>query len=130
MASTTTRIKPIRIKNETADYFESKPLNRMVESLGDLLRLGKIRFDGENLIIKGQTNVDLADISEMANLMRVSTEKLLGDIREELENGDLYYIDGKLRNARYTELENICERKNIDIDNLLMKVIRDIENGK
>ena len=130
MASTTTRIKPIRIKNETADYFEGKALNRMVESLGDLLRSGRLHFNGENLIIKGETNLDLADIEEMANLMRVSTETLLADIKTQIENGDLYYTDGKLRNTRYTELENICERKNVNIDNLLMRVIRDIENGK
>lgn len=131
MASTKTRIKPIRIKNETADYFENRPLNRMVESLEELLRSGKVRFDGENLIVKGSdSNIDLSDLSEMANLMRVPTEKILSDIKDMIEEGTLYYENGKLINPRYEELELVCERKNVNIDNLLMKVIRDIENGK
>jgi len=131
MASTKTRIKPIRIKNETADYFENKPLNRMVESLEELLRSGKVRFDGENLIVKGSSaNADLSDLAEMAELMRVSTEKILSDIKDMIEEGTLYYENGELINPRYAELESVCERKNVNIDNLLMKVIRDIENGK
>ena len=87
MASTKTRIKPIRIKNDTADYFENKPLNRMVESLEEMLKTGKVRFDGENLVVKGGSDSnadlsDLSDLSEMADLMRVSTEKILSDIKE------------------------------------------------
>ena len=131
MASTTTRIKPLRIKNDTADYFEKKPLNRMVESLEELLRSEKVRFDGENLIVKGSdSNIDLSDIEEMANLMRVPTEKILSDIKEMIEEGTLYYENGKMILPRYAELESVCERKGVNIDNLLTKVIRDIENGK
>lgn len=116
MASTTTRIKPIRIKNETADYFENKPLNRMVESLEELLREGKLKFDGENLVIKGQSaeKTDISSIAEMANLMRVPTERLLSDFRELLEDGTLYYSNGKLVNPRYEDFERACEGKNID----------------
>lgn len=103
----------------------------MVESLEELLRSGKVRFDGENLIVKGSdSNIDLSDLSEMANLMRVPTEKILSDIKDMIEEGTLYYENGKLINPRYEELELVCERKNVNIDNLLMKVIRDIENGK
>ena len=116
MASTTTRIKPIRIKNETADYFENKPLNRMVESLEELLRSGKVKFDGENLVIKGMTaeKTDITAIVEMAPLMGVTTEKLLSDFRELLEEGSLYYSGNRLVNPRYEELERACEGKNID----------------
>ena len=116
MASTTTKIKPIRIKNETADYFENKPLNRMVESLEELMREGKIKFDGENLIIKGMTaeKTDISSIEEMAGLMRVPTEKLLSDFRDLLEEGTLYYSNGKLVNPRYEEFERACEGRNID----------------
>ena len=131
MASTKTRIKPIRIKNETADYFENKPLNRMVESLEEHLRNGKIRFDGEDLIIKGSdANVDLSDLSEMANLMQVTTEKLLSDIKDLVEIGDIYYINNKLRNPKYAELEDLCERRGVKIEYIITKAIREIENGK
>lgn len=33
MSSKTTRVKSIRIKNETADFFRDKPLNRVVENV-------------------------------------------------------------------------------------------------
>lgn len=36
MSSKTTRVKTIRIKNETADFFEGKPLNKVVESVHTL----------------------------------------------------------------------------------------------
>lgn len=120
MASSTTKIKTIRIKNDAADYFENKPLNRMVESLGELLQSGKMSFDGENLVIKGQKGegnapqTDISSIEEMAGLMRVPTEKLLSDFRDLLEEGTLYYSNGKLVNPRYEEFERACGNRNID----------------
>lgn len=123
MASTITRIKTIRIKNETADYFEEKPLNRIVESLADLLQTGKVSFNGESLVVKGG-NEDLTDIEEMAELMRVPMNKLLSDFRELLEEGTLYYANGKLINPRYEEFEDICLRKKVDIDKTITNVVR------
>ena len=120
MASSTTKIKTIRIKNETSDYFENKPLNRMVESLGELLQSGKMSFDGENLVIKGQKEegnvpqTDISAIEEMAGLMRVPTDRLLSDFRDLLEEGTLYYSNGKLVNPRYEDFERACEGRNID----------------
>lgn len=75
-------------------------------------------------------NKDYESISEMANLMRVSTEKLFADFRDLLENGDLYYTNGKLRNPRYEELEDLAERKGANLDKILSKVVRELENGK
>lgn len=123
MASTITRIKTIRIKNETADYFEEKPLNRIVESLADLLQTGKVSFNGESLVVKGG-NEDLTDIEEMAELMRVPMNKLLSDFRELLEEGTLYYANGKLINPRYSDFEDICLRKKVDIDKTITNVVR------
>ena len=120
MASSTTKIKTIRIKNETSDYFENKPLNRMVESLGELLQSGKMSFDGEDLVIKGQKGeenvpqTDISAIEEMAGLMRVPTDRLLSDFRDLLEEGTLYYSNGKLVNPRYEDFERACEGRNID----------------
>lgn len=38
MSSKTTRVKTIRIKNETADFFKDKPLNKVVENVHDLAK--------------------------------------------------------------------------------------------
>lgn len=63
-------------------------------------------------------------IDEMANLMRVPTEKLLDDIKELLEEGTLYYSNGKLVNPRYEEFERLCELKKQDADRMITNVVR------
>ena len=36
MSSKTTKVMSIRVKNDTAEYFQDKPLNRIVERVHDL----------------------------------------------------------------------------------------------
>ena len=38
MSSKTTKVMAIRVKNETAEFFSDKPLNRIVESVHDLVK--------------------------------------------------------------------------------------------
>lgn len=55
--SKTTRLKTIRIKNETADYFTDKPLNRVVESVHELAKEEKIEIKGDGkVVIQCDTN--------------------------------------------------------------------------
>ena len=58
---------------------------------------------------------DYESIEEMASLMKVSMEKLLSDFRDLLEEGQLYYSNGRLINPRYEDFEKACEGKDIDI---------------
>lgn len=69
-------------------------------------------------------NKDYESIEEMAVLMKVTPEKILSDIRELIEEGDLYYSDGKLINPRYEDFEQLCETKKQDPDKVIMDVIR------
>ena len=145
MGSTRTTTKTIRIANEVAEYFEKKPLNRAVESLYGLLTSGKLKFDGENLSVECthqnpeksvqkpievytlDKNIPKSDyelLAEMANLMRVSTDKLLSDFRQLLEDGELYYSENRLVNPRYEDFEQLCETKKQDPDKVIMNVIR------
>ena len=131
MASTITRPKAIRIKNEAADYFDKLPLNKIVNSLYELMLSGRVEFDGEDLKLKGCTPgkdkgvpADLKDIEEMAVLMRVPTETLLSDFRQLLEDGVLYYSGNRLINPRYEDFERVCEAKKQDPDRVIMNVIR------
>lgn len=133
MASTTTTTRTIRIKNETEAYFKDKALNRAVDSLAELLKNGSLKFDGETIQIMGgrkEEKTDCDSILEMACLMRVDVDYLLKLIKDLLENGDLVYSNGKLVNPTYEELEAVCDEKKINKENLIYKVIRDIENGK
>lgn len=54
MPSKTTKVKSIRLKNETADYFCDKPLNKVVESVHSLAV-------EEKLIVKGDGEVVIPD---------------------------------------------------------------------
>lgn len=146
MASTRTTTRTIRINNEAAEYFKEKALNRAVESLYGLLTARTLSFDGENLKVgcvhqKSEKifsdrsedekevctpNEDFEQIEEMAGLMRVETGKLISDIKELLESGDIYYSGGKLVNPRYEEFESLCERKKWDIDKTIDKVVREM----
>lgn len=82
-----------------------------------------------HILINGKSGVpqnkgDYEEIAEMASLMSVTTEKLLMDIRELLEEGSLYYSEGKLVNPRYEEFERACKGKNID--RILDSVVRSL----
>jgi len=150
MASSITTTRTIRITNETAEYFKEKPLNRAVESLYGLLTDGTLTFDGDDLKVgcvhqnqkneveNGPVCTPKSDevctpkrdnyelIAEMATLMRVDIDKVLRDIRELLESGELYYSNGTLRNSRYEEFENLCEAKHVSVEKVLLKVMREI----
>lgn len=63
---------------------------------------------------KDTPKADLESIAEMARLMQVSTEGLLTALNEALEEGTLYYSNGKLVNPRYEEFERACGDRNID----------------
>ena len=89
-----------------------------------------IEQNGGTPIEKKAEKTDLDSISEMAALMRVDVDYLLKLIKDLLENGDLVYSNGKLVNPTYEELEAVCDEKKINKENLIYKVIRDIENGK
>ena len=71
-----------------------------------------------------EPKTDLEQIEEMANLMRVEPDKLIRDIKDMMEEGTLYYSDGKLRNPAYEEFENRCAEKKIPIDRVLSKIMQ------
>ena len=73
---------------------------------------------------KPAEKTDIEAIAEMACLMGVTTEKLLSDFRELLEEGTLYYSGGRLVNPRYEDFERACEGKNID--KILESMIRSL----
>lgn len=145
MASTKTRIKPIRIANETADYFEGKPLNRMVEGLCELLESGKITFDGENLKVEGvyteksekksgiSPNKDLEEIESMAKYFGMSTEEVLKGIYNGLNDGYLTVEDGKIVGLPEVDLDNLkeaCHERGIGMQEAIDKTVKNLRSGK
>lgn len=151
MASTKTRIKPIRIANETADYFEGKPLNRMVESLCEMIQSGKIEFDGENLKVKGVYTDKISQKSEASPSKYEIDEKILDDLAtmqtfmggsvgemirlfdEAVNEGVITYDNGKFVGNTDIDLgrfKEACHDINRDPQEILDKVVGMIEKGR
>lgn len=145
MASSKTRVKPIRISNETADYFEGKPLNRMVESLSELMQEGKIEFDGEDLKAKSvytsknaenlvlSHEKELKEIESMARFFGLSTEEVLKGIFEGLNDGYLTVEGGKIvgvPEVDLTELEEAARERNMTVEVVIDRTIKNLRSGK
>lgn len=151
MASTKTRIKPIRIANETADYFEGKPLNRMVEGLCELLESGKITFDGENLkaesvytqnseekssLLLKKWNIDekdLEDLATMATFMGGSVGEMIHLFDEAVNEGAITYEGGKyigVPEYDLSKLEEACHERGIGMQEAIDKTVKSLRSGK
>ena len=133
MASSKTRIKPIRIANETADYFEGKALNRIVESVHHLLESGGLEFDGEEIKIcseKGvytENNPVLEDIGMMAELFGIETGEMTEQFCEMLNDGLLTVSKGKLEIVmpEWAErFEETCHDRCMDVERTMEGVLK------
>lgn len=56
MSSKTTKVMAIRVKNDTAEYFQGKPLNRIVESVHTLAERKKIEIKGNGDVVVCSSN--------------------------------------------------------------------------
>ena len=57
MASRITQLKTIRIKNETAEYFRDKPLNRLVDSMCEKMKEHTLEIEGEEICVIYKYNI-------------------------------------------------------------------------
>lgn len=135
MASTKTRTKTIRLANETADYFENVPLNRVAESVHALLEKGTLTFDGEKIKITGGTpNNDTysANLDGMAGCFGLSGKELLGSVVSGLETGDLTVENGRLVGAEeqwVSDFRDACHDKGVPCERVAEKAIQSIKRG-
>ena len=138
MASTITRTKTIRIANGTADYFEDKPLNRIVESVHELMESGRVRFDGQSLKFTADDGVDTAkmsvlkDIEEMVDLCGGTLDAFLEDVNRGLNDGTLVVEDGKLMmpEVNTDEFSQVCHDKCLDPQEVLEKATQAVKRGQ
>lgn len=79
----------------------------------------------EKTTSRGTPNKDYESICEMASLMRVEPGVIIEQIKDLLESGELYVSGGRLVNPRYEDFESLCERKKLDADKIIEKVIRE-----
>jgi hypothetical protein len=135
MASTVTKVRPIRIANETAEYFEGKPLNRIVESLHSLMERGDIEYDGE-LKIKQSNGVytpEIEDMISMCSLSGLPYEEAMKEVHRLMEEGVLQLSSRGItvEKASWVErLEDVCHEKCLPIEKTVESVIKAIERGQ
>lgn len=129
MASTKTRTKTIRLANETADYFERVPLNRVAESVHRLLESGVLEFDGE-IKVNGSPDYPvevMKDIDTMAGLFGVSTKDIIEGVGELMNDGSLSVENGRLVCTLpewVTRIEDMCRDKGIPVEKVVGMVER------
>lgn len=92
-----TRPKTIRLRNEACEYFEGKPLNRMVESLYRYMDNEQIEeVDGE-LVVKGAFMVDkeiVHDLELMCELYGITFDEMFTELHRALDVGEIDVKEG------------------------------------
>ena len=133
MASTKTRIKPIRIANETADFFEGKPLNRIVECIHQMILSGTLVFDGEEIRVNGVPKKTIDGINEMGELAGLSFAEMLAQFLKMMEEGYLMYEDDgrilPMKEEWQEELEALCRSRGLTLEEVGLKTIQALKNG-
>jgi len=83
MASHRTRLRTIRIRNDVADYFEGKALNRAVEDIYDKIVDERVRFTGEGIEIIER--YDMSAFERACKRIRVQPQRLIDNLAKEME---------------------------------------------
>lgn len=139
MASTKTRTKTIRLANDSADYYETVPLNRIAECTHHLLESGKLVFDGENLKIpsRGSVHTDnyasvIEEFDEMASCSGISLDDLVSGLFTLLENGSITIENGVLSagtSSWASEFESVCHDLCIPVEKAAEGAIKALKRG-
>ncbi len=82
MASKTTKVVSVRLRNEIAEWLEGKNLKEIVENL----------YEGQ----------EVDDLLEISFLYDISPQDLVSDIKDMLDKGELIIEDGKLKKRYVT----------------------------
>lgn len=93
-----TKPKTIRMRNEAVEYFEGKPLNRMIESLMRYLEEGRIEEVGGELVVKGAFMVDkkiVDDLELMGEMYGMSFDDMFRELHRAIDEGEIDVEDGR-----------------------------------
>lgn len=128
MASSITKVKAIRIANETAEYFEGKALNRLVERVHSLLVSGEMTFDGENVRLKGKpAGKDWEELAYMLGFFGLTVDDFVKEADTAIAEGVLTFSKGRLVCVVpdwVEKLSDYCHDKGIDVDKFVEKCMQ------
>lgn len=86
------------MRNEAVEYFEGKPLNRMIESLMRYLEEGRIEEVGGELVVKGAFMVDkkiVDDLELMGEMYGMSFDDMFRELHRAIDEGEIDIEDGR-----------------------------------
>lgn len=103
-----TRLKTIRIKNEVADYFEGKPLNRAVEGLYEGLMDGRVKWKDGGIEIVGRYN--MKPFERACKKLSVIPDKMLNNLVAAMErNYDKLKVERAAERAEKSKEKKMAE---------------------
>ena len=93
------RPKTVRLRNETIEYFEGKPLNRLIESLAEKIEAGDIEISGEEIVvrkgIKGVTPELIKDLELIGKFEDMDFGKMFKELHRALDEGEIDIEGGR-----------------------------------
>ena len=95
--SLVTKPRTVRLKNEAVEYFEGKPLNRMIESLMDYMERGQIEYGEGGLEVKGAFMVEkgiVNDLKIMGEMYDMTFDDLFRELHRAIDEGEIDIEDG------------------------------------
>ena len=100
MNNTSYKTKPrtVRIKNEAVEYFEGKPLNRMIESLMEYMERGQIEYGEGGLEVKGAFMVDEAivkDLKMIGEMYDMTFDDMFEELHRAIDEGEIDIEEGR-----------------------------------
>lgn len=91
--------RTLRLRNETIEYFEGKPLNRLIDSLAEHIKDGSIEVRGEELSVRG--GVDgvpgkvVKDLELIGKFEGMNFGEMFKELHRALDAGEIEIEDGR-----------------------------------
>lgn len=141
MASSKTKVKPIRIANETEEFFKDKPLNRYVESLHHHLDKGNLIVDGGNIIIAKAYKKNIyddipkditSDLESMVVFFEGGMAGLMRAVDRMLNDGTLNTDFSIAKEAWVEEFRDACRECGVPVEEAAKRAIMamEVQNDK
>lgn len=146
MSSTKTVPKTIRIKNETAEYFRDKPLNRYVDGLCAYMISGEIDGTDDGISVHTKNQMDeesvhtnkqwisekvMRDIEQMCGLYGTSVDDFMEKICKAMNDGIVAYEDGDIvvynpEEIDLSRFKEACNAKGVDYQKMIDRATQNV----
>lgn len=134
MPSSKTISKGVRLKNDVAEYFQGKPLNKYIEWLKGAIEEGIVEENEGDLVCRAKnTSIDSVHIPCMkefmsyASLFKMTESEYIEKIKEAIDKGVLMEENGKFVGVCQYDLsvlEEKCKKSGMSVQSVINKMAR------